>query len=150
VADQIRYSSSDVARLAEGFVETAAGEFVDVCEVSWITMRARTETTGNLDSAGWHEVIDLERALDALKACGCRGGASTGQVVCRCKRKEAALVFMAAMHMWKPEEMQMAFAHSRTPFGRLQAKAQAFIGAFLNGESPAIRDLAFKRGRYPL
>jgi hypothetical protein len=139
-----------VSRLVEGWIETDAGEWLDVSEVCWMALRARTETTGNLDAEGWLEVIDIERAIDALKACGCRGQASTGEVVCRCKRKEAALVVLAALHLWRPEDMQMAFARSRTPFGRLQAKAQAFIGAFLAGESPETCSTAFKRGRWPL
>ncbi len=94
--DQARYSDSSIDRLVEAGVWSDDNKWVSVDWGSWLDSRAYVERTGDVEWEGWSEVLDVERALTALRN---RGG----------EHAEAALAVTAMMLGWDYEEITEAF-----------------------------------------
>lgn len=135
--EDARYSLSAVDRLTEGFRwdgtfksghwEEAAG--------SYLQLRARAETQGDIDEGYFCEMLDLDRALNAL----------------RMVNPVAAAIVTLVRDGWTIEEVQETFGQKlRTPAGKLLDKATCFLRAYMNGATMAEAKAAYARGRRPL
>jgi hypothetical protein len=90
--DQVRYSDSSIDRLVEAGV-WEGDRWRDLDHGSWLDGRAEVERTGNVEWEGWLEVLDVERAVSAL----------------RTRHPEAALAVTHVMLGGTFEELQAAF-----------------------------------------
>jgi hypothetical protein len=96
VDDRARYSDSDIDRLVEGGAWNTEDKWVAVEWGSWLDSRAYVELTGDVEWEGWAEVLDIERALTALRNRGP-------------EHAEAALAVSAIMLGWDVDDLTEAF-----------------------------------------
>jgi hypothetical protein len=91
-SDQARYTDSTIDRLVEAGVWDG-DRWRDLQHGSWLDGRAEVERTGNVEWEGWFEVLDVERAVSALRS----------------RHPEAALAVTHVMLGGTFEELQEAF-----------------------------------------
>ncbi len=116
---QVGYSSDAIDRLVEGFVyDEDRGAWVEA-EASWAALRSWVEHYGNVESEGWLEVLDIERAIARLSR----------------QHPAAAVVVILTLFGWEQHEIAEVL-RLRTPYARLLDKAKNFLEADLSGRDP--------------
>jgi hypothetical protein len=108
-----RYSRSDITGLVHGY-RIVLGKKVEA--PSWAQIRSVLEHRGEVDQRAFHEVMDLERALEHLAT----------------RHPQAAAVTILRMWGFEGEDFQ-AVLPQKANWRRLTRKSEAWIRAFLNG-----------------
>jgi hypothetical protein len=117
VADGARYSIETIDRLVGGWWVDSEGVLREH-EAQWAAVRSYTEHHGSVESDGWLEVLDEERALAALA-----------------RRHPLGALAVMALHMgWDQDELKAAFSTLRMPVSTLLKKSTAFMQAWLSGD----------------
>lgn len=127
------YTLASVDRLLEGWV-FIGGRWIEA-DGCYHEIRSRAETLGDIDNDYFTEVLDLDRALTALRAVN----------------PMAAAVATLVRDGWPPEYIQEVFGDKlRTPTAKLIDKSSAFLRAYMNGATMKEARAAYKRGRRPV
>lgn len=125
-----RYAARHVDLLIDGAyfsdLEQAYKDSPDLEEFQWSRARSRIEMSGDVDSASFTGVLDLERAVSALAR----------------KHQLGAHVLLARMNETPTEDLENLMARAHMDFGKVERQAKAYIAAWLSGDDP---DAAWRR-----
>jgi hypothetical protein len=99
-------------------------------------LRSRMEHLGLLDEDGVSEVLDLDRAIEALRRAS----------------PVAAVLVTLLRDGWGLEDVEDVFRRTglRTDPGKLVDKATCFLAAYMNGASMHQALDAYRKGRMPV
>lgn len=118
------YTRTTLDRLVEGQIwkgpSSRKGNWCDV-DGAWAEVRSQIEQTGDIESSGWLEVMDLENAIASLRGA----------------HPEAALVVIAVMFGFSRDELRV-FRN----FEVLLERGKAWLSAYLSGRDP---EVAYRR-----
>ncbi len=131
------YRLSDVDRLAEGWrwLGTFDSGHWEEAQGSYLQLRSRAETKGDIDEGYFCEMLDLDRALNALHRVN----------------PVAAAIVTLVRDGWTVDEIEDTFGQKlRTPAGKLIDKATCFLRAYMNGATMGEAKRAYSAGRRPL
>lgn len=125
-----RYSAQHVELLTDGqFYSELEGTLKDAEELenlSWVRGRSVIEETGQVDSALFTGILDLERAMAALSR----------------RHSLGALIVMARMSDISTDKLEQVLRWHRMDIERIERQSKAFLAAWLSGEDP---DAAWRR-----
>lgn len=115
------YPRSTIDRLVEGLVwkgpSERKGDWYEV-DGAWAEIRSSIERTGDIESSGWLEVMDLENAIASLRG----------------EHPDAAAVVWLRMGGFDREEIRRIL---RANVEVLEEKAKNYLSAYLSGDDPA-------------
>lgn len=128
VDERIAYTRGTIDRLVEGMVfrgvdDRNPSDWIEV-DGHWGDLRSRAERTGDVESEGWLEVLDLENAIAAMRG----------------DHPQAASVVTLHLHGFTAADVKYI-----KNYERLLAKGVAYILAYLSGHDP---ETAYRR-RHP-
>lgn len=130
-----RYSLAAIDRLIDGEVYDENAHVWREVTGYYYALRSRMETVGDVESDYVSEVLDMDRALDALR---------------RVNPVAAALVTLAR-DGWTIDELEDTFGSKlKTDPGKLLDKSTCFLRAYLNGATHGQALAAYRRGRKPV
>jgi hypothetical protein len=118
--DQAKYPRSTIQGLLHGYIRKhlPGGDIISVEVPSWAAVRSVIEHRGEVDQPAFHEVMDLERALEHLGA----------------RHPQAAAV--AILRMWGYTGDDLEVVLPSVGWKKLARKAEAWMHGYLNGRDP--------------
>jgi hypothetical protein len=124
--DQARYSAAAVDRLVEGWGWHPGARAWIEYDGSWAVLRSVAESSGDVHLDSFAEVMDIERAVDAL----------------RVRHPQVALLVLAVMHQWGTDDLKLAFG---TSYEDTIERAKRWLWLWLAGRDP---EQAFRGRRH--
>jgi hypothetical protein len=122
------YSTSTISGLLHGeiAVPLGNGDFVPLEVPSWAAIRSSIEHRGDVEQPAFHEVMDLERALEQLAQ----------------RHPQAAAI--AILRMWGFEHEEFRATIPEANWRKLARKGAAWMAAYLSGDDC---EIAYKGAR---